>query len=218
MYQAFTVFIHSWPTSSSVAAVQQRDTNVLKHLAKEFNLTYSAFGSAISTQDGPAAGTLMLSEAWRTGLEPAPVTPSDENSAPWQLFSGTIKAAFNAHRDLEGQNNIFVSPGIMSGNTGGCTRPVRLQNKLDNLGRCTQIRGITGTSRATFTGTITKTGGTVAHCQTTYIPSTSVCLDSFSKLGLQMLIGLADMPANNFVEMIRFFTTLIINADESREI
>jgi hypothetical protein len=33
-----------------------------------------------------------------------------------------------------------------------------------------------------------------------------------------MLIGLADMPANNFVEMIRFFTTLILNADESREI
>jgi hypothetical protein len=33
-----------------------------------------------------------------------------------------------------------------------------------------------------------------------------------------MLIGLADMPANSFVEMIRFFTTLILNADESREI
>jgi hypothetical protein len=33
-----------------------------------------------------------------------------------------------------------------------------------------------------------------------------------------MLMGLAGMPANNFVEMIRFFTTLILNADESREI
>jgi len=33
-----------------------------------------------------------------------------------------------------------------------------------------------------------------------------------------MLIGLVDMPANSFVEMIRFFTTLILNADESREI
>ena len=39
-----------------------------------------------------------------------------------------------------------------------------------------------------------------------------------SEFGLQMLIGLADMSANNFVEMIRFFTTLILNADESREI
>jgi hypothetical protein len=208
--------IHPWLTSSSVAAVQQRDTHVVKRLAEEFNLTYTAFGSAISTQDGPAAGTLKLSEAWGTDLEPAPVTPSDEDSAPWRLFSGTIKATFNAHRDLDGPNNIFVSPGIMSGNTGGC--PVRVQNKLDNVGRCPQIRGITGTSRATLSGTTTKTGGRVAHCQITYIPSTSVCLDSSSEFGLQMLIGLADMPANNFVEMIRFFTTLILNADESREI
>jgi hypothetical protein len=155
--------------------VQQRDTHVLKHLAEEFNLTYTAFGSAISTQDGPAAGTLILSEAWRTGLEPAPVTPSDEDSAPWRLFSGTIKATFNAHRDLDGPNNIFVTPGIMSGNTGGCTCPVRVHSKLDNARCCPQIRGITGTSRATLSGTITKTGGTVAHCQTAYIPSTSVC-------------------------------------------
>ena len=105
-------------SSSSVAAVQQHDTHVLKHLADEFNLTYTAFGSPIFTRDGPAAGTLVLSEAWDTGLEPAPVTSSDEDSAPWRLFSGTIKATFNAHRDLEGPNNIFVSPGIMSGNTG----------------------------------------------------------------------------------------------------
>ena len=122
--------IHPWLASSSVAAVQQRDTRVLKHLAEEFNLTYTAFGTVISTQDGPAAGTLMLSEAWITGLEPAPVTPSDEDSAPWRLFSGTIKATFNSHRDLDGPNNIFVSPGIMSGNTGGCTRPVYVLNNL----------------------------------------------------------------------------------------
>jgi hypothetical protein len=128
-YQGFTVLIHPihpWPASSSVAAVQQRDTHVPKRLAKEFNLTYTAFGSAISTQDGPAAGTLKLSEAWGTDLEPAPVTPSDEDSAPWRLFGGTIKATFNAHRDLDGPNNIFVSPGIMSGNTGGSTRTVRV--------------------------------------------------------------------------------------------
>jgi len=118
--------IHSWLVSSSVAAVQQRDTHIPKHLAEEFNLTYTAFGSAISTQDGPAAGTLVLSEAWGTDLEPAPVTPSVEYSAPWQLFSGTIKATYNAHRDLDGPNNIFVSPGIMSGNTGGCIRLFRV--------------------------------------------------------------------------------------------
>ena len=163
-------------TSSSVAAVQQRDTDVLKRLAEEFNLTYTAFGAAIS-EDGPAAGSLVLSEAWRTGLEPAPVTPSDADSAPWRLFSGTIKATYNAHRDLDGPNNIFVSPGIMSGNTGRCTRPVRVRSNLDNVVRCPQIRGTTGTSRATLSATATKAWATVTHCQTTFTPLTSVCLD-----------------------------------------
>ena len=41
---------------------------------------------------------------------------------------------------------------------------------------------------------------------------------SSSEFGLQVLISLADIPANNVVEMIRFFCTLILNADESREI
>jgi hypothetical protein len=68
-----------------------------------------------------AAGTLTLTEAWDTPLEPAPITPFGEDSAPWQLLSGTIKATFNAHRGLDGADNIFVSPGITTGNTGGCT-------------------------------------------------------------------------------------------------
>jgi Gly-Xaa carboxypeptidase len=104
---------------SSVAAVQQHETDVLKHLAKEFNLTFTAFGSEISPKAAPTAGKLTLTDAWGTALEPAPVTPT-EDSAPWRLLSGTIKAAYNAHRGLEGADNIFVSPGIMSGNTGGC--------------------------------------------------------------------------------------------------
>ncbi len=97
----FIHITHPWLTSSSVGAVQQRDTDVLKDLAKEFNLSYTAFGSAISTKDGPTAGALTLTEAWGTALEPAPVTPTDEDSAPWRLLSGTIKATFNAHRGLE---------------------------------------------------------------------------------------------------------------------
>ena len=35
---------------------------------------------------------------------------------------------------------------------------------------------------------------------------------------MRELISLAGMPANSFVEMIRFFSTLILNADESRKI
>jgi len=108
--------------TSSVAAVQQRDTDVLKHLAKESNLSYTAFGSVIFPEDGTSAGTLTLSDAWDDALEPAPVTPTGGDSAPWQLFSGTIKATYNAHRGLDGPNNIFVAPGIMTGNSGGNAR------------------------------------------------------------------------------------------------
>jgi len=120
----FIYTIYTWLTSSSVAAVQQRDRDVLKRLAKEFNLTYTAFGEVVSDEDGPTAGTLTLTEAWDTPLEPAPITPFGEDSAPWRLLSGTIKATFNAHRGLDGTDNIIVSPGIVTGNTGGCTSPV----------------------------------------------------------------------------------------------
>jgi hypothetical protein len=105
--------------------VQQRDTDVLKDLAKEYNLSFTAFGSAISPQDEPTAGTLTLSVAWGHTLEPAPVTPADKDSGPWQLLSGTIKATYNAQRSLEGADNIIVSPGIMPGNTGGFNYPSR---------------------------------------------------------------------------------------------
>jgi hypothetical protein len=106
----------------------------------------------------------------------------------------------------------------MSGNTGGCTRSVCRQCEVEDMGHDSQIRGTIGTSRATLSGITTRMAETVAHCRTISIPSTSVCLDPSSKFGLRVLINLAGIPANNFVEMIRFFSTLILNADESRQI
>jgi hypothetical protein len=184
----FIRVIHPWLTSSSVAAVQQRDTDVLRQLAKEFNLTYTAFGSEISTEDDPA-GTLTLTDAFGTALEPAPVTPVGEDSAPWQLLSGTIKATYNVHRGLNGEDNIFVSPGIMTGNTGGCARPVCGYREIDNMECGEQIRGTIGTSHATLSGTATMTGETVSQIRTESIPSTNVCLDPSSESRLQVLIS-----------------------------
>jgi Gly-Xaa carboxypeptidase len=112
--------------SSSVAAVKHRDADVLKDLANDFNLTFTAFGSPVSPEDEPSEGALTLTDAWGTALEPAPITPTDEDSAPWQLLSGTIKATYNAQRGLEG-DNIVVSPGVPSGNTGGRTSLVGRQ-------------------------------------------------------------------------------------------
>jgi hypothetical protein len=46
----------------------------------------------------------------------------------------------------------------------------------------------------------------------------NVSLDPPSEFGSQVLTSSADIRADNFVEIIRFYTTLILNADESREI
>ena len=87
----------------------------MKSLAVKFNLSYTAFGVSVSDEDVPTYGKLTLSP-FETGLEPAPVTPTD--APPYRFLSGTIKAVYNAHRSIDGSDNIAVAPGIMSGNTG----------------------------------------------------------------------------------------------------
>jgi len=169
--EAWAVVNHRIATQSSVSAVQERDTQILKHLAKEFNLTFTAFGSDITPAGAPTAGKLILTDAWGTALEPAPVTPTN-GSAPWQLLSGTIKATYNTHRDIEGADNIIVSPGIMSGNTD-----TRYYWKLTpHIVRYSHQGGV----------------------------------DTSTIHSVNEHIG-----ANDFVEMIRFFTTLILNVDET---
>lgn len=96
----------------------RHDTDVLKDVAHEFNLTYEAFGTRISSTDGPSKGTLVLSDAYGAALEPAPRTPtSGDGALPFKLLSGTIKATYSSHRGLEG-DNIPVAPWMPNGNTG----------------------------------------------------------------------------------------------------
>jgi Gly-Xaa carboxypeptidase len=67
----------------------------------------------------PAYGTLNLADAWGVSLDPAPITPTDgDDAAPFKLIAGSIKATHNAFHNITGDNNVIVSPGIMSGNTG----------------------------------------------------------------------------------------------------
>lgn len=87
----------------------------MKPIATQFNLSFDAFGVDQSHENGPAYGTLTLSDAFGKGLEPAPITSTDEH--PYQLLSGTIKAVYNTHRSLR-DDSIIVAPGIMSGNSG----------------------------------------------------------------------------------------------------
>ncbi|KAG6821197.1 hypothetical protein H0H93_004017 [Arthromyces matolae] len=116
--RAFAVVNHRISVISSVAEVQAHNADLLAELAQKFNLTYKAFGQQISAEGAPNDGSLTLSDAYGTSLEPAPVTPTSLDAIPWNILSGTIKAAYNSHRSLTEKNEIIVGPGMMSGNTG----------------------------------------------------------------------------------------------------
>lgn len=95
---------------SSVSELQNAIVSKLIALANEYDLTLSAFGhSNLTTGE---LGTLTLSDAWGTALDPAPVTPTEGiEGAAYKLLSGVI-------RQTRGDKKTVISPAIMSGNTG----------------------------------------------------------------------------------------------------
>jgi Gly-Xaa carboxypeptidase len=112
--------VMTYNVTSSVDAVKKSDTALLKSLAQQFNLSYTAFGEKLTSADAPSYGSLELADAWGTALEPAPVTPID--GAAYKLLAGTIKATYDHHRaDELHKQDIVVAPGIMTGNTGAFT-------------------------------------------------------------------------------------------------
>ena len=116
--------------ASCVSAVKTHDTELLKGFAEDFNLSYTAFGVPVS--EPPARGTLTLSDGWGSALDPAPLSPVD--APEYALLSGTIKATFNAHRNLTGDGNIVVAPSIMPWNTGACRRLCLSARQRENPG------------------------------------------------------------------------------------
>ncbi|KAF9262223.1 carboxypeptidase S [Marasmius fiardii PR-910] len=176
--QAWAVVNHRISTRSSLEETQAHNIKVLKKFAKLFNLTFTAFGQHITDPDTPSKGKLTLSDAFHDGLEPAPITStSGDNTAPYQLLSGTIKATYNAHRNLEG-DNIAIGPGLPTGNTD--TRHYwKLSDHIFRYNHRNNEGGIL--SRGIHT------------------VNENIGVDSF-------------------LEIITFFTTLVLNADESRSI
>jgi len=175
--QAWAIVNHRISASSSVGKTQDYDMQLLKPLAEKFNLTFNAFGSQISGEGFASAGSLTLSDAFNTALEPAPITPTGKNAAPYQLLSGTIKATYNSHRNLmDDEDAIFITPGMMSGNTD--TRhywtlsPHIFRYSHHDVGA--SVDGLAN-----------------VHTVNEY------------------------MEIDGFLEMIRFFTVLILNVDES---
>ncbi|KAI6148311.1 hypothetical protein BKA82DRAFT_992035 [Pisolithus tinctorius] len=182
--QAWAVVNHRISTESSIAAIEARDTDLLSPLASKFNLTYTAFGKTVDHGDNvdtfPAYGNLTLSKAFgKNGLEPTPTAPFEgDDAVPYQILSGSIKAAFNRHRRIEGNDDaIVVSPGIMSGNTD-----MKFYWKLTpHIFRYQHISS--------------KDGGA--------FPANNIHTVNEA------------MSIDNFLEVIHFYTTLILNVDES---
>jgi len=176
--QAWAVVNHRIATTSSVDAVKLRDTALLKWVAEEFNLSYTAFGKEVVSHTSTSTGSLVLSG---TGSEAAPITPSG-NAAPYALLSGTIRATYNAHRT--GQDDVAeirIAPGIMSGNTDTrfywpLSEHIFRYNHQNSLGNARQ----------------------------------------FPAPGVHTVNESIEIDA--FLEMIGFFTTLLLNADESTTI
>ncbi|KAJ7511624.1 hypothetical protein B0H11DRAFT_709566 [Mycena galericulata] len=178
--QAYALVNHRISTESSVGETKARDAALLKGLATRFNLTYTAFGVALSDADpgAPAYGTLTLKDAYGTALEPAPVSPiRGEGAEAYRLLSGTIKAAYSAHRaGSSDENEIAVAPGMSTGNTDTryywqLSRSIFRYNHKNSIGAKGRLSGVHTVNES--------------------------------------------MGADALLEMIRFFATLILNADES---
>ncbi len=159
-------------------------------LAKKYNLTYNAFGEDLTDANVPAKGRLALTAP--RFLDPAPVTPTvGDEAAGYKLLSGTIKSTYNAHRALRG-DNIYVAPGMPTGNTD--TRFYwTLTSHIFRYNHHGSGKGTNPLSGA----------HTVNECE---FLSYTVRL-AFSSLGLSNCGG--------FLEIIRFFATLILNVDET---
>ncbi|CAE6428432.1 unnamed protein product [Rhizoctonia solani] len=106
---ASAVVNHRIRTDSSVSELKETITSKLVPLAEKFNLTLTSFSRTNVTTG--KVGTLALSDAWGTALDPAPITPTEgTDAAAYKLLSGVI-------RHTRGDKKTVVSPAIMSGNT-----------------------------------------------------------------------------------------------------
>ena len=123
---------------------------------------------------------------------------------------------YNAHRGLEGNDNIMVYPSYLFGNTG-------LEFGISSFSEggsefLTQTLGSTGSYRKIFTGTITmiltRETGLVGS-----IPSTKVCsIPHLFRTFPDLTGALVDIRADSLLEMIKFFVALILNTDEASDL
>lgn len=125
---------------SSVQETKDHKIAALIDIAKGFNLSFTAFGKQISEEGKPAWGVLDLSDPFDSASEPSPVAPTD--SEAYRILSGSIKATYGAHRHIYGsvgvqenklEDEIIVSPGLMSGTTGKSCSGIQQPDQLTDF-------------------------------------------------------------------------------------
>ncbi|KAJ7220299.1 hypothetical protein GGX14DRAFT_434106 [Mycena pura] len=189
--QAHAIVNHRIHTESSVAEVRAHDTALLAPLAAHFNLTYHAFGvDVMASASAPgASGALTLGDMGNV-LEPAPVTPTRGlDAAAYDMLAGTIVATYSTRR-LAGpggdNETVFVAPSIMFANTD-----TRFYWKLSpNIFRYGHSHGNSVSASADLG------------------PDLEDMFDGIHTVN-------ESIDADDFMELIRFFVTLVLNADES---
>ncbi|KAF7294397.1 Carboxypeptidase S [Mycena kentingensis (nom. inval.)] len=113
---ATAIINHRVAEQSSLEEVQQHIVDIIAPLALRFNLTLVAFGDDVA-RDSLNSNRIVLSDAFNTGLEPSPVTPtSGDNNIAYDLLGGTIKAALTSAKRYN-STGVVVSPSLGLGNT-----------------------------------------------------------------------------------------------------
>lgn len=90
--------------------VKDHITGIATTVAEKFNLTLHAFPE--SGDDNETPSSITLKKAFGTGLEPAPVSPTEiteGETTPWSVLSGTTRALYG--------EALIMAPGLSTGNT-----------------------------------------------------------------------------------------------------
>ncbi|KAF7354336.1 Carboxypeptidase S [Mycena venus] len=186
--QAQTVVNHRIATQSSVNATLSRDTKLVMDLARKFNLSVTAYGELL-TPPGSTYGSVALRAP--QSLDPAPVSPI--SAPPFRVLAGSIRTARNT---------------AAGGRGGGVRCAGALTALLDT-------RFYWPLSAHIFRyGHRNLLDGTLGGIHTVNERMSQVRFLPFSS-GADSELMRADVRADAFVEIITYFTALILNADEA---
>ncbi|EIW79289.1 carboxypeptidase S [Coniophora puteana RWD-64-598 SS2] len=113
----WAIINHRIADYSSVLEVQEHFAGIIKPVAEKYNMSVDAFGREIRLDRDTTWGHIQLSEAFGSGLEPAPVTPTT-NSEAYELLSGTILSTIRTNiraNTSRRTKDVIVSPALSLG-------------------------------------------------------------------------------------------------------